>query len=442
MGGAIRLFVLGVAGLGACGDGNGGRDAPGDPDGGGEAGLIRATVLTAEGVPDATARLVFQDRDGDVASDVAVDAMGRAEGRVPEGGSVTAVRIVSDATSVTATLQTTLGVKDGDDLTIGFKPPAIAPDRGPATTMTANFEPLDDALRYIFYTSCGASTVIGPPVTMVFRDTCHGEQFDLLAVASGSQLPVPHFLTVGKIPFVNGGAVDVRAPFKEMASFSVNLTNLPAEVSTLGITRSSMIGNAPVAAQSVVSGDPPAGALAVTVPYAPEVGTRSEIAISMDRAGADSRHAHEIHTAAVETGIAVDLAAQQLPWFGDVVQTATGGTWTMVAGGGSPDGMVTEWIATWNDGARDVTLTWRITQPAEMAGITLPKLPAAYAMIDPGQRTVTLEAMRVTMADYDNVAGYDELRQMAETLLLQPIGLMGAFVGVPFQRRVSTMSAF
>jgi hypothetical protein len=42
------------------------------------------------------------------------------------------------------------------------------------------------------------------------------------------------------------------------------------------------------------------------------------------------------------------------------------------------------------------------------------------------------------MADYDNVAGYDQLRQMPETLLTSPIGIMGAFVGMPFQRRIIT----
>jgi hypothetical protein len=64
-------------------------------------------------------------------------------------------------------------------------------------------------------------------------------------------------------------------------------------------------------------------------------------------------------------------------------------------------------------------------------------------MFDPGQQTVAVTPTGLTllMADYDNVAGYDELRAMPETLLTTPIGLMGAFVGMPFQRRIMTASA-
>lgn len=49
-------------------------------------------------------------------------------------------------------------------------------------------------------------------------------------------------------------------------------------------------------------------------------------------------------------------------------------------------------------------------------------------------------SLTVIMADYDNLAGYDELRQMAETLLIPSISSMGAFIGMPFQRRISTMN--
>jgi hypothetical protein len=101
------------------------------------------------------------------------------------------------------------------------------------------------------------------------------------------------------------------------------------------------------------------------------------------------------------------------------------------------------WSGGWNDGTRPVAITWFVAQPAAMAGMTLPRLPAAYAMIDPGQQTVAVKPSSATMymADYDTVAGYDQLRQMPETLLLSPIGSMGAFVGMPFQRRIITAAA-
>jgi hypothetical protein len=158
----------------------------------------------------------------------------------------------------------------------------------------------------------------------------------------------------------------------------------------------------------------------------------------MGRDDATINQRHEVHTATLGTSATVDLGQQKLPWFTNLAQTATGATWTMVAPGDPPDGMMMSWSGSWNDGTRPVSIAWQVVQPADMAGMTLPRLPAAYAMIDPGQQTVAVKPTSVTMytADYDNVAGYDQLRQMPETLLTSPIGIMGAFVGMPFQRRI------
>jgi hypothetical protein len=174
------------------------------------------------------------------------------------------------------------------------------------------------------------------------------------------------------------------------------------------------------------------------VPHPQGFGTRSELAIFMSRPDAGHGQRHEVHTATLGTSATMDLGKQQLPWFTDLAQTPTGATWTMVAPGDPPDGMMTQWSGRWNDGTRSVSITWSVVQPGEMAGMTLPRLPAAYARLDPGQQTiaVTPDYMFLYMADYDNLAGYDELRQMPETLLVPSIGTMGAFVGMPFQRRL------
>ena len=114
-----------------------------------------------------------------------------------------------------------------------------------------------------------------------------------------------------------------------------------------------------------------------------------------------------------------------------------------VAAGNSPDGMITSWGGSWNDGTRTISVGWRIAQPVEaagMSGMTLPKLPPAYSAIDPGQQTVTVRPiiLQLSMVDYDNVAGYDQFRQMPETLTT-PIATVGAFLGMPFQRRIFTI---
>jgi hypothetical protein len=222
------------------------------------------------------------------------------------------------------------------------------------------------------------------------------------------------------------------------------MTNAPDAVSSMSVSRTTLLNNTPTLSTSAsVAGDPPAGNVSAVVPFPQGVGTRSELSITMGRDDATIVQRHEAHTAALGTSATLDLGQQKLPWFTNLTQTATGATWTMVAPGDPPDGMMVSWSGTWNDGTRPVAISWLVAQPAEMAGMTLPRLPAAYAMIDPGQQTVAVTpgALTMYMADYDNLAGYDQLRQMPETLLTSPIGLMGAFVGMPFQRRIITATA-
>ena len=251
--------------------------------------------------------------------------------------------------------------------------------------------------------------------------------------------PAPMFLLLTGVTYVSGGSFAIPTLFNPMANFTVNMTNVPDAVNQLSVSRTTLLNNTPTLSTStIVQGDPPAGNVTAVVPFPQNVGTRSELSITMARPDATINQQHEVHTATLGTGATVNLGQQQLPWFTNLAQTATGATWTMVAPGDPPDGMMVTWSGSWNDGARPVAISWSVAQAAAMTGATLPKLPAAYAMIDPGQQTVAVQPVSVTlyMADYDNLTGYDQLRQMPETLLTTPIGVMGAFVGMPFQRRI------
>ena len=405
---------------------------------------VKATVLTTlgDGAPDTTAKLLFQDPDGNVVADVAVDATGRAQALLPRGGSVTAIRTTTDTpASLVASITTISAVKPGDDLTFGLKAAATITNQGGQTSMTATFPLAAGATSYSFYTSCGfAGSSTASPVTLSFRDSCHGATFDLLAIAFGGTAPL--FLKLTGVNYQSGGSFSIPVGFGAMLNYTVNLTNIPDVVSSLSVSRNTMIDNLPVYGQGIGAGDPPAGSLALQVPYPQGVGTRSELSVAMNRPDAQHSQRHEVHTAALGTSAVVDLGKQQLPWFTGITQTLTGGTWTMVAPGDGPDGMMTRWSARWTSGARTVSITWLVAQPADMAGATLPRLPVLYSNLDPGQQTVavTPSVMTFYMADYDNLAGYDEFRQMPETLLLPSIGSMGAFVGMPFQRRLIAIS--
>ena len=436
-----------MAGIGvACGEVKNNNDAGADAEIDAMLGPVNATVLTTigDGLPDTTAKLLFQDPEGNVVSDTAVDAMGHAQAMLPRGGTVSAIRITTDtATTLSASITTISAVKPGDDLTFGLKASATITNQGGGTTMTATFPLASGATSYQFYTPCGfAGFTTTSPVTLSFRDSCHGATFDLLGVAFGGTSPL--FLKLNNVNYQSNGAFSIPVGFGTMANYSVNLTNIPDVVSNLNVSRTTMIQNLPVYGQSIGAGDPPAGSLAVLVPYPQGVGPRSELSISMNRPDAQNNQRHEVHTATLGTSAAVDLGKLQLPWFTGITQTLTGGTWTMVAPGDAPDGMMTRWQGRWTSGTRSVSITWSVVQPAGMAGMTLPRLPVLYSNLDPGQQTVTVTPnfMSLYMADYDNLTGYDELRQIPETLVVPSFGSMGAFVGMPVQRRFILISVF
>jgi hypothetical protein len=192
--------------------------------------------------------------------------------------------------------------------------------------------------------------------------------------------------------------------------------------------------------------------LAVTVPYAPAFGTRSELALSMTRTDATSFQMFDAHTDTLAASATLDVGALALPWITDLKATPTGATWTTVAEGATPDGVLTQWSGSWTDATgRAVSVAWRVIQPAAASGITLPALPAAYAQVDPSQQTAVVAPglLFVVYGDYDQVAGYDDLRRMAESFL--PIMItasndvpsaLGAFIGMPFKRRLSIATTF
>jgi hypothetical protein len=404
---------------------------------------VTVTVLTTsgDGALDPMAKVLFQDPDGNVVSDITVDLMGHAQAMLPRGGSVSAIRVTDTAASLSASITTTTGVKPGDDLTFGIKAfPAII-NQGGQTTMTASFPLAPGAVNYSFFTPCGLVKATASPVNLSFRDSCRPASFDLLATTLNTNTGTLMYLKVPNVQYQSGGSFNIPVTFSAMPTFTVNTTNVPDAVSSMSVLRASMTGNLPVGSTSVVvPGDPPAGTVSTEIPFADGFGTRSEITVIMGRSDADIPQQIQAHTALLGTSATVDAGKQQLPWITNLAQTATGATWTMVAPGDSPDGLMLNWSGSWNDGTRPVMVNWSVVQPvaATTTSVMLPRLPAAYSMIDPAQQRVAVTPGGITlyMADYDNLTGYDQLRPMSETLLTTSIGNMGAFTGMPFRRSI------
>jgi hypothetical protein len=408
--------------------------------------LVKVTVLTyaADGAPDVAAQMVFQDPAGNVVFEGPVDAMGKLEAMLPTGGTVTEVRIVSDTpTLLRAEITTITGVEPGDDLTFGVAARATIANQGGQTTMSASYAPSPGATSHLFFTTCGTSSAgTTSPVTLVFRDSCHGPTFDLVGIAQGGTVTTPRYVRLTGINHVNGQSFTIPGGFVTMSNFAVNVQNVPAEVSSMSVSRSSMLDHAAVGTQSVFLGDPPAGAVATTLPYAPAVGTRAEVSLSMARSDAPGSQVHAVHTATVASSIDLDLDRQRVPWLSGRGATPTGATWTTAVPGDVPDGMVTTWTGRWVIGSRTTIVTWRIAHAPSATGISLPRLSPAHAAVDPQAQAVevTPTTGSVLAVNYDVIDGYAEFRRQPDTLVFSPVDDMGALLGMPFQRRLYSTS--
>lgn len=409
---------------------------------------VKVTVLTyaGDGLPEPVAWMIFHDTDGRLVSEGPVDAMGKLEAPLPSGGSVTEVRIVTDtAASLRAEITTITGVHPGDDLTFGFKARPTSVSQGGQTTMTASFTPAPGAADHHFYTTCGVTSAgTTSPVTLSFRDSCHGPTFDLLVVASGGALTIPQFIMLSNVEYQSGQSFTVPGGYSTMGSFQVTATNVPAEISSLAVTHSSIFEHTPVGSQTVPVGDPAAGTISVDVPFATGVGARSQIALTFSRPDAFGTQQHSLRTPTLTTGREVDLGRLQVPWLKALAVTATALTWSTAVPGDLPDGVVSVWSGRWAIDGRAVSVGWRIAHPASATGLTLPRLSDMYAAVDPQAQTVTVipDSGSVSSVDYDVVTGYDEFRQQPDTLVTPSIDLLGAFVGMPLERRMYTAAFF
>ena len=455
VGSLARALVGGlVAALAACNDGNVRPelpDAPALPDGALEPDAapgdpVKLTVLSylGDGRPDVAARILFHDAAGEVVFEGQVDLLGRLDGLVPSGGTVTSVRIVEDTPALLrAQITSITGVAPGDELTIGVKQFPVVTNQGGQTSMNATFTRAQGAATHSFHTQCASSNIAGAgtTVTLTLRDSCHGAQFDLLAVASGGSLTTPQYIKVRDIAHQNGASFAVPGEFQDMSGFGVTALNVPDEVDVWRASRAELIGGRPVAPQQVVTNAPPAGTLNATVPYPPDVGTRAQVATSMTRADAIGTHEHAMVVNATTTAVTLDTAQLTVPWFTNPRTTPTGAAWEIRAPGDA-DGQVTLWSGTWIDASqREIQVAWRIAHAPNDTGVTLPRLPASLAGIDPrAQAAVTPALGAAFVTNIDVVGGYDEFRRMPDTLVTAQLANIGAFPDVAIQRRQYTVA--
>lgn len=409
----------------------------------GPPGVVTVHVLnrTGDGAPDLNAHVVVHLADGTAIADGAVDTSGNYTAEVPPGAFiVTVVRTTLDTPSqLSSELTSITGVQAGEEITFGLQR-RVALQEGGTSAMTATYTEAVGATGSTFYTSCltNGRSGSGGSVVLEFKDGCHGAAFQLLGVAPG--LTPPRFVALNDVPFMAGGSFGAGAIANTMSQFTATHTNVPIKITRLATHRRTIVDGTAVAVFSDAQLDPASGTVMATVPYPSAPFLRAEIVASLDSDSSGTFMQHEVRTPNVQSGIAINWSELALPWIDDVVATKTGLTWTTTIPGGAGDVMLTSWRGSWNPG-RPVTATWRYIGPQTNSALVLPRLPTAFAELDPqafgGDTTHTLGSAQVVFMDYEDLTSYDDVRPQAENYVAGTLDAETMFGGVGFTRRAA-----
>jgi hypothetical protein len=395
-----------------------------------------------DGAPDRNAHVIVHAADGTAIADGPVDNDGRFSAEAPPGRFVvTVVRTSLDTpTELTSELTSVTGVAAGEDLTFGLER-RVALQEGGTTTMTSTYTNAAGSIGTTFYTSClpNGRSGVGGTVSLEFRDGCRGNAFQLLAVSVG--LAKPRFVALNAVPYVSGSSFGTGVLSEPMSPFVATHSNVPPALTRLATHRRTLVDGVAVATFSSAVTDVPPGTVALEVLYPVAPFLRAEVVGSLDSTLSGTFMQHEVRTPNVQAGIAIDWNELALPWIDNVKPVKTGVTWTTTIAGGAGDAMFTSWRGTWNPG-RPVTVTWRTIGPRTDNALVLPRLPPAFAELDPqafgGEPTHTVGSAQVVFMDYEGFDSYDDIRLHPDNYLSGTLDAETVFGGVGFTRRTAS----
>lgn len=401
------------------------------------------TGVYGTGVADPNAIVIFSGADNTVLQQGKVNAQGEAEATVPAGSMVQTLQVLeTSATAKRVFIMTFHDVKPGDVLNAGV-PRSLPGPRTTSTTMNGLFAP-NQAYTHIYHTECDAPSPTASPFAFTFYEGCHGDTVDILGIQTSTATPptVSRY-AVTRAPYASAGMITLNANWQPMATFVATMTNLPDDITNLSISRATFMRTgvaAPIASQSVSLGDPPAGAAAGSILYAPGVGVRAAITANLSKTGSNYPHRIEVQTSDVSGTQTIDYNELSVPWITAVTYTAAERkiTWTEVASGaGSPDARVSASTFGYTRDTVSYSVTaYDISKPSATLSLVFAPLPAAYAEFDPAQQTVPVNSRiaLVSYIDQSNINGYDEARAHGMSLV-STIGTTDRFTDQSFTRR-------
>jgi hypothetical protein len=302
----------------------------------------------------AGAPVMFMDASGAIASQTTSDAMGRASGVVPPGGSVTVDN---------GQLTTFYDVEDGEDLAVG------GPQGGneaPAGTVVVPDGPPDTTL-YRVVAGCVRGESHSTTVDLWIWPGCSPGPRVALASASMPGIPKFRVLTALSLPLMS--TLTLTGPWAEPAIFTTTLHNVPPSWSILAhnsaVAGDQNLHHTPLAMPPAV-----AGVTSATSIHPPEIGDGTMVSLILGAEGL--RHLLAWREPGYRTGFALgDLAAEMLPAVADLSGSSTGASWT-IGPGRAYDGIIVRFEGqTANGGSR----RWYVIAPVGTTSLTLPAVP-------------------------------------------------------------------
>jgi hypothetical protein len=445
---AWSLLAVAVAGCGEVTPKDGSPDAGADGPPAPLAVEVRVTGVDPTGAfgsgqPDANAIVIFSGADSTVLQEGKANAQGETEAVVPAGSTVQTVQVIdTSATAKRVFIMTFHDVKPGDVLNAGI-PRTLRGSRTTSTTMNGFF-PLNQSYTHTFHTECDSPSPATSPFAFTFYDGCHGDTVDILGIQTSTLTPpAPSRYSVTRAMYASGGNVTLSTNWQPMANFVATMTNLPDDITSLSISRSTFMRAgvaSPIAQHLVDLGDPPAGAAAASIPYAPGVGVRAGLTANLRKTGSEFGQRIEMQTADVSGAQTIDYNSLSAPWFGAVTYAAAERKLSWVetpSGTGTPDIRVAVSTFTYTRGTIDYSVTaYDISKPSATLSLTFAPLPAAYADFDPSQQTTAVSSRFaiITYVDQSNLNGYDEARGYGISIV-SPVGATDRFADQTFTRR-------
>ena len=394
-------------------NGDGSVVVDGPPDGTPH-GLVSMTVFdqAGTGAVDVGVPVVFINPDGTLVATVATDSTGKASADVMPGASVTVVQ--ANTSTNNTVLQTVLGAQPGDNLRIGVEVPGTA-----VGAFTVNFTPIAGVVNsYSVIGPCfPPAPATGGTATLMMFANCKLDTMDIVVIATSAAGVPLGFLEQTGVAFVAGGSTTIpAAALQPMATFNATYSNLPVEVTGVGLTRLVPDGFGLAASTNMT---PTGTTLALSV-----LGAQPATALVRNLFQGPGRARQQLfqNLAGNVTTYGVDASTTLLPWLGTVTMDVTTGIVTepvSSAGttGDTPDLAVLQVAYNRPAAVATTTFRWLVFGP-DAGNFTLPTMPAEVGAVNPSAGDVVSSASNFII-ESDSVANYDAIRATPYKLLLQ-----------------------